>query len=208
MSLDVTTDGVIAAMAGVAKSAANAALSSSLAESAVVTATTWPVSQPSEVGANNLPVLAVSRLEDRDEDEALSDDAERVTVRIAYIADATPSDAREDRWPLLHAVWSAVKRALREGVYPQFGDGESGMSKAGIVAYVPGSARVQYAVLQGTDTFHPSFVASMAFQTSGEPLFAGDGLDDLNLIHSEINTDEEHNETPEAVVDVALESPI
>ncbi len=208
MSLDSATDALIDAMVSVAGAAANTTLASALGEDAVATTAKWPVSQPDQVGANNLPVLAVSRLEERDESETLSDDAERVTIRIAYIADATPVDARDDRWPLLRAVWSAVKRALREGVYPQFGDNESDMSKAGVSAYVSGSARVQYAILQGTDTFYPSFVATMAFEVSNDDLFNRDDLDDLALIHNEINTQPEHNDDPETVVDVALEPPV
>lgn len=207
MGLDSATDALVDALASVAEAAANAALADVLDENAVTATAKWPVSQPSQVGANALPVLAVSRVEERDESESLSDDAERVTIRIAYIADATPIDARDDRWPLLRAVWSAVKRALREGVYPQFGDDESNMSKAGVSAYVSGSARVQYALLQGTDTFHPSFVATMAFLASNDDLFDRDDLDDLALIHNEINTQPEHNDDPETIVDVELEPP-
>lgn len=207
MSLDSATDAVIDAMVMVASDAANATLAATLGEDAVATVAKWPVSQPSQVGANNLPVLAISRLEERDESDTISDDNERTTIRIAYIADATPVDARDARWPLLRAVWSAVKRALREGVYPQFGDSEGDMSKAGVTAYVSGSARVQYALLQGADTFYPSFVATMTFEASNEPLFSDDNLDDLALIHNEINTQPEFNDDPETIVDVALELP-
>jgi hypothetical protein len=187
MSLDVTSDTVIDSIAEVAESAANTALSAALGESAVVTVRKWPVTAVSQVGANNLPLLAVSRVTDQEEDQTLYDQIERTTVRIAYIAPATPSDSVEARWPLLRAVFNAVIRALREGVYPQYGDNESAMSLGGVSGYVQGSARVVYSLLAGADTMHPSFIATAVFQTTGEELlFQRDDLDNLETVAAEI----------------------
>lgn len=182
MSLDVTTDGVIDAIAARAQAAANVALASTLGENAVAGLRTWPVTAVSQVGANNLPLLAVSRVSDQEEEQTIYDQVERTTVRFAYIAPATPSDAVESRWPLLRSVWNAIIRSLREGVYPQHGAHESAMSLAGVSAYVSGSARVTYQLLAGADTMHPSFIATAVFQTTGDELHLGAVLDDLEMI--------------------------
>ncbi len=99
MSLDVTTDAVIAAIATVAQDAANAALEVTLGEPAVAAIRGWPVIDVAQVGANNLPLLAVSRVSDQEEDQTLHDQIERTTVRFAYIAPATPSESHTgDSW--------------------------------------------------------------------------------------------------------------
>lgn len=203
MSLDVTTDGVIDAIAARAQSAANTALSATLGENAVAGLRTWPVTAVSQVGANNLPLLAVSRVSDQEEEQTIYDQVERTTVRIAYIAPATPSDAVENRWPLLRSVWNAIVRSLREGVYPQHGTNESAMSLAGVSAYVPGSARVTYQLLAGVDTMHPSFIGTAVFQTTGAELHLGATFDNLETIAGVIDTADALEAT--ATVDVTVE---
>ena len=187
MSQDVLSDAVVETMADVAHAAANDALSGTLGEDAIATVWTWPVSEPSQVGENALPCLAVSRLIDTEEEQTLFDQIERTTIRIAYIASATPSDKLNERWPLLRAVFNNVIRALREAVYPQFGVGQGELKDAGVTAYILGSVRVQYRLIPGVDTKHPSFEATAVFQTTGEDLFQRDDLDRLETNAAEFS---------------------
>jgi hypothetical protein len=71
-------------------------------------------------------------------------------------------------------------------VFPQHGAGKSDMANAGVTAYVQGSARVAYSRLQGSETIHPSFIATAVFQTTGESLFQRDDLDRLETVVGEI----------------------
>ena len=130
MSLDTATDAAIDALAAAALSAANTALADVLDEDPIAEVKKWPVASPGQVGSNALPLLAVSRVSDQEEEETIYDQHERLTVRFAYIAPATPADAIEDRWPIRRAVWSAVIRKLREDATKQRSTNRSDIAEA------------------------------------------------------------------------------
>jgi hypothetical protein len=145
----------------------------------------------------------VSRQGDQDEPVTEFDRIERMTVRLAYIADATPGDKINERWALLRAVYDAALRALREAVYPQHGNGVGDLRAAGITGYIEGSARVVYSMLQGGDTWHPSFIATLTFETTGEMLFQPTDLDRFETAAAEITEPDalEATEPVEATVE-------
>lgn len=186
MSLDALDDAVVSAIATVAESAANT-LTATLGEPAVVSVKKWPAATAAHFGANEIPGLAISRVTDQEEAISEFDQIERSTIRILYVAPATPGDSVDLRWPILRAVYNKIVRALREGVYPQHGNSPGDMKEAGVTGYVEGSGRVVYSLLQGEEAIHPSFIATLTFETTGEMLFRRDDLDRLEEVRNTIS---------------------
>jgi hypothetical protein len=142
MSLDVTTDPLVAAVGTLARVHVNAELQATLGEDAIRKVYSHP--HPLSIASVfDLPALNVVRADETSRRAPLYDLGgrnatryARVPLAITYITPPTSLEALDRRWPLLQNVWSRLFAALSEG-YSVHAGGSEIYTAAGVIEFLP-----------------------------------------------------------------------
>lgn len=118
MSLDGTEDLLVSRVAELLRTHVTAYLAAEVTSPDVAAQRVYEYPVPMTLMPTlDLPALLVWREASREEPQGRHDYT-RTTLRIDCILRTTPADRLEVRWPLLHRVFKAVQRAIREDTIP------------------------------------------------------------------------------------------
>ncbi|MEQ8721037.1 MAG: hypothetical protein RID81_07155 [Sandaracinaceae bacterium] len=132
------------------------AVRAELGEDLVQTVYTRPIPL-STIPGMRLPALAVWRKRETRKAHSTNRRRRRVTFRVDYIADRTPLDRLEGRWPSLQSVWRRVLEALEAGQHAEVLDGAPILEAAGFEWLEPESPAVDYAFAPDGKQAYPGF---------------------------------------------------
>lgn len=192
MALETARDEAIEALAALCKGAVNAALQPTLGTLAIKYV--FPAPLPLDlIAQNSLPALCVYRSIERDRDAGDWIFEDVTTYRFDYYAPATPLVRIQDRWPLLHQVWTVMLAAIREGRDPNVSDNAYILRAGGIARYVLGTGQAEYTFVPGANNTYPYFRAQLQLEGCyDKPAAHIDAanrstLDDFETLHTEWN---------------------
>ena len=156
MTLDAAIDRQVAALVALLGAGVNLDLREELdGARAIESIHPWPI-RIEHIPATKLPSLAVYRLSDQ-RVQVGARTVEQATIRIEYIATATPRDRYADRWPLLRAVWATLVPIALRGSHPKVSSGANLLEAADVLAVQSLSPTVRYELPVDERQVYPGF---------------------------------------------------
>lgn len=192
MSLDGTTDLLVARVAELLTTHVSAYLDDEITTPDRAVERVYRYAVPMALMPTlDLPALLVWREASREEPQGRHDYT-RTTLRIDCILRTTPADRLEVRWPVLHRVFKAVQRAIREDLIPAVIDPPAAarrplVNEAGVKWLQENATTVRYDFVTdaGHKNAYPFFLSRFEFvHLDTVPGVSAEVLDDLSLYGS------------------------
>ncbi len=160
MGYEALSDPLVDALRAIAKQEVTAALDTEVGEGSPAVRETrgFPFSLDL-IERAGLPAMFVHRERAAAQPTGRHGDDELVTVAFEYVGQPTPMAKLDARWPLLHRVWSELKRAVQDGLV----DDVPVLCPAGVQRLEPKSPTVEYAFASDGSNAYPFFVGRMQF---------------------------------------------
>lgn len=163
MSLDSTTDPLIATIAALVRAHVNGATAAELGENAIVALYKHPDILPIAPQAE-LPCLSVHRGQERGLSVSSTHLDQRVQIVLDYVSPACAFDRLGDRWPLLNLVWREALRAIRLGYSSHYSSGARVLDDVGVMFFFPTSIQKVDRFADGEGRAFPAFRAMFDLQ--------------------------------------------
>lgn len=157
MSYESATDALTAAMAVLCTSNVTSALAPTLGADypAVRESRAWPVA-PELLESRGLPIASVYVRRESAVRATLRKVDSRADVIVEYFAPVTPMSKLGSRWPLLRAVYAALRDAVLDGGVAALADG---LASAGVISVLEDAFTVDYDFATDGEQAIPHFVA-------------------------------------------------
>ena len=165
-ALDTLSDPLVTPVLALLKDAVNADLRAQMLlagvepEDAIVSTAPHPV-ELEIAGESPLPMLTCYRVRSRSRQFSFSHVDHTSTLQLSYITSATAREQLDERWPLLHRVWTAILTTLARGHHLSHQEGASVLLDAGVIRLDPATAQKREVFVAGGDYTYPGFVAEI-----------------------------------------------